>query len=318
MVLTGAPTLDDVQAAQTRIADRVHRTPLLSSLTLSRQCGVSVLLKAENLQKTGSFKVRGATNAMRRLPAGAHARGVVTISAGNHAQAVAYAASAEAVRCVVVMPEGAVQAKVDATRAWGAEVILHGTPHEAFALFETLQHDQGLVPVHPFDNPDVIAGQGTVGLEIAEEAPDASTVIAPIGGGGLISGVAIALRGLRRPVRLIGVEPEGSTAMHSALAVGHPVQVERLQSIADGLGAPAVSDRTLAIVRQLVDDVVLVTDAQIVEAMRVLLERAKLLTEPAGAAALAALLSGRARARGKTVVVLSGGNVDLARLKAWL
>jgi threonine dehydratase len=318
MVLNGAPALADIQAAQARIADRVHRTPLLSSLTLSRRLGMPVLLKAENLQKTGSFKVRGATNAMRRLPADARARGVVTISAGNHAQAVAYAASAEAVRCVVVMPEGAVQAKVDATRAWGAEVVLHGTPHEAFALYETLQRDQGLVPVHPFDNPDVIAGQGTVGLEIAEEAPDASTVIVPIGGGGLISGIATALRGLRRPVRVIGVEPEGSTAMHSALAAGHPVRIERLQSIADGLGAPAVSERTLAIAQRFVDDVVLVSDAEIIDAMRFLLERAKLLAEPAGAAGLAALLAGRAQATGKTVVVLSGGNVDLARLKTWL
>lgn len=312
------PTLADIQEARIRIADRVHRTPSLSSLTFTRQFGVPVFLKAENLQKTGSFKVRGATNAMRRLPADARARGVVTISAGNHAQAAAYAASAEGVRCVVVMPATAVQAKVDATRAFGAEVVLHGSMPEAFAMYERLQHEQGLVPVHPFDDPDVIAGQGTVGLEIAEDVPDVSTVIVPIGGGGLISGITIALRGLGRPVRIIGVEPSGSTAMHSALAAGRPIRLETLESIADGLGAPAVSERTLRIVRRFVDEVVLVSDAEILEAMRLLLERVKLLAEPAGAAGLAALLAGRARPSGSTAVVLSGGNVDLTRLKAWL
>ncbi len=312
------PRLADVLEARARISDRVHRTPSLSSLTFARQFGVPVFLKAENLQKTGSFKVRGATNAMRRLPAEARARGIVTISAGNHAQAVAYAASAEQVRCVVAMPATAVQAKVDATRAFGAEVVLHGSMREAFAIYERLQHEQGLVPVHPFDDPDVIAGQGTVGLEIAEDVPDVATVIVPVGGGGLISGIAIALRGLGRPVRIIGVEPLGSAAMHSALAAGRPVRLETLDSIADGLGAPSVSERTLRIVTQSVDGVVLVSDAEILDAMRLLLERVKLLAEPAGAAGLAALLADQVRPSGPTVVVLSGGNVDLARLRAWL
>lgn len=313
------PTLADVRQARLRIADRIHRTPMLSSQTISARVGATVFLKAENLQKTGSFKVRGATNAVRRLPPEARTRGIVTISAGNHAQAVAYAAAAEGIPCTVVMPAGAVQSKVAATRAFGAEVVLHGTSREAFELFEELQHSRGLLPVHPFDDPDVIAGQGTIGLEMAEDVPDASLVVVPIGGGGLISGIATALRGLGVQARIVGVEPTGSTAMRSALAAGHPVTLDRLDSIADGLGAPSVSARTLGIAQRLVDEVVLVTDVEIVEAMRFLLERAKLLVEPAGAAGLAAVLGGHARAQGgSVVVVLSGGNVDLDRLKAWL
>jgi threonine dehydratase len=292
---------------------------MLSSHTLSELAGAPVFLKAENLQKTGSFKPRGATNAVRQLTAEARRRGIITISAGNHAQAVAYAAAAEGISCTVVMPAGAVQSKVAATRAFGAEVILHGTPREAFELFDALQREKGLVPVHPFDDPDVIAGQGIVGLEIAEDVPGVSLVAVPIGGGGLISGIATALRGLAVPTRILGVEPAGSTAMRSALDAGRPVALDRLDSIADGLGAPAVSERTLRIVQRLVDDVVLVTDVEIVDAMRLLLERSKLLVEPAGAAGLAAVLGGHADHRGgPIVIVLSGGNVDLGRLKAWL
>jgi threonine dehydratase len=313
------PALADVREARAAIADRVHRTPMFSSRTLGDLAGAPVVLKAENLQKTGSFKARGATHAVRRLGAAARAAGIVTISAGNHAQAVAYAASAEGIRCVVVMPAGAVASKVEAARAFGAEVILHGTPREAFARFEALQQERGLAPVHPFDHPDVIAGQGTVGLEIAEDVPDAGLVVVPVGGGGLLSGIAVALRGLGSRARIIGVEPEGSAAMRRALDAGRPVALEAITSVADGLGAPAVSERTLRLVGRLVDDVVLVSDAEILDAMRLLLARAKLLVEPAGAAGLAALLSGRLGSpSGPIVVVLSGGNVDLSRLGAWL
>jgi len=312
-------TFADIRDARARIADRVHRTPMLTSQTLARQVGGPVFLKAENLQKTGSFKSRGATNAIRRLGPEARARGIVTISAGNHAQAVAYAAGPEQLRCVVVMPAGAVQSKVAACRAYGAEVVLHGDIAEAWALFERLQVEQGLVPVHPFDHPDVIAGQGTVGLEIHEDVPDAALVIVPIGGGGLISGIATALRGLNARARIVGVEPTGSNAMRAALAAGHPVRLPRIDSIADGLGAPAVSDRTLDVVRRLVDEVVEVSDAEIIAAIRLVLERAKLLVEPAGAAGVAALMAGRVPVdHASTVVVLSGANVDLERLKGWL
>ncbi len=312
-------TLAKIQAARARIADRVHRTPMFSSETLSRQLGAPVFLKAENLQKTGSFKPRGATNAIRLLGPEARARGIVTISAGNHAQAVAYAAAPEGIRCVVVMPSGAIPSKVAACRAFGAEVVLHGTTREAFTRFEELQAREGLIPVHPFDNPDVIAGQGTVGLEILEEVPDASLVVVPIGGGGLISGVATALRALNAQVRIVGVEPVGSNAMRAALDAGRPVALDRIDSIADGLGAPAVTARTLEMTQRLVDEVVLVADSDIVAAMRLLLERAKLLVEPAGAAGLAALLGGQVSGRGGSIViVLSGGNADLGRLKEWL
>ncbi len=312
-------TLVAIQEARARIADRVHRTPMLSSRTLSERLGAPVFLKAENLQKTGSFKPRGATNAVRLLPQDARARGIVTISAGNHAQAAAYAAAAEGIRCVVVMPAAAVQSKVAACRAYGAEVVLHGSIPEAFARFEALQNEQGLVPVHPFDDPDVIAGQGTVGLEILDDVPDAALVVVPIGGGGLIGGIATALRGLRPTIRVVGVEPTGSKAMRAALDAGRPVTLERIDSIADGLGAPAVSARTLDLAQRLVDEVVTVSDEEIVAAVRLMLERAKLLVEPAGAAGLAALLGGQVRHRGGSiVVVLSGGNVDLSRLAGWV
>ena len=312
-------TLADIQDARVRIADRVHRTPTFASETLSRRLGVPVVLKAENLQKTGSFKPRGATNAVRQLPQEARSRGVVTFSAGNHAQALAYAAAAEGVKCTVVMPASAVQSKVDACRAYGAEVVLHGTPREAMAHFQVLQQTRNLVPIHPFDHPHVIAGQGTVGLEIMEDVPDVSLVIVPIGGGGLISGIATALRGLDVPVRIVGVETTGSNAMRAALASGRPVMLDRIDSIADGLNAPSVTDRTLDIVRRYVDEVVEVTDAALIDAMRFAMERLKLVLEPAGAAGLAALLGGHAgRPTGRVAIVLSGGNVDLTRLKAWL
>jgi threonine dehydratase len=313
------PTLADIRAAQRRIADRVHRTPTLSSRTLSERLGVPVFLKAETFQKTGSFKARGAVNAVRQLSADARARGIVTISAGNHAQAVAYAAGAERIRCVVVMPAHASKSKADATRGFGAEVILHGTVHEAFEMYERLQQERGLVPVHPFDDPAVIAGQGTVGLEILDDVPDASLVVVPVGGGGLISGVATAIRESASRARVVGVEPEDSAAMHRACAAGHPVRLERVGSIADGLGAPIVTERTLQIVRRYTEGVVLVNDDEILDALRFLLERQKLLVEPAGAAGLAAAF-GRLTmpAEGSLVIVLSGGNVDLARLKSWL
>jgi threonine dehydratase len=312
-------TLADVQDARVRIADRVHRTPTFASETLSRRLGVPVVLKAENLQKTGSFKPRGATNAVRQLPQEARSRGVVTFSAGNHAQALAYAAAAEGVKCTVVMPASAVPSKVDACRAYGAEVVLHGTPREAMAHFQVLQQTRNLVPIHPFDHPHVIAGQGTVGLEIMEDVPDVSLVVVPIGGGGLIGGIATALRGLDVPVRIVGVETTGSNAMRAALASGRPVMLDRIDSIADGLNAPSVTDRTLDIVRRYVDEVVEVTDAALIDAMRFAMERLKLVLEPAGAAGLAALLGGHAgRPTGRVAIVLSGGNVDLTRLKAWL
>lgn len=310
-------SLQDIEQAGATIAGRVHRTPLLSSRSLSERAGVRVSLKAECLQRTGSFKVRGVFNRLRRLTAEERARGLITISAGNHAQALAYGAGREGIACTVVMPAHAPRSKVGASRAYGADVVLHGSVFEAFEKCEALRREHGFTLVHPFDDPDIIAGQGTVGLEILEDAPDADVVVVPIGGGGLISGIATAVKALRPTIRVIGIEPEGAAGMTLALRDGAPTRLERIDTVADGLAAPAAGPNTLEHVRAFVDDVVLVTDAEILSGLAFLLERAKLLVEPAGAAAAAALLAGKvqAPADAHVVVVASGGNVDLPRLK---
>lgn len=312
--------IQDIRAAQQHLQGRVHRTPLLGSRTLGERIGASLHLKVEAFQRTGSFKVRGVLNRLRQLTPEERTRGLVTVSAGNHAQAVAYAAAIEGIRATVVMPEHAVQAKVEASRGYGADVVLHGDVFAAFEKMEQLRRERGLTLVHPFDDPQVIAGQGTVGLEICEDLPDVDYVIVPIGGGGLIGGVAAAVRALRPAARIIGVEPVGSAAMTRGLEAGEPVRLERSDTIADGLGAPMTGHNALAHTRAFVDDVVLVTDDQIADALRTLLERCKLLVEPAGAAAVAALLAGAVAVRpgAHVVAVLSGGNIDLQRLRSLL
>ncbi len=322
--------LAEIERAAQRIAGRVHRTPLLTSRAaaaeIERGQGIRLgagtdnvprlYLKAEHLQVTGAFKPRGAVNRATELTDDERARGLITISAGNHAMALAYAAAATGARVTVVMPEGATRSKVAAATGYGADVVLHGHDvGETVVRMRELEAERGLVYVPPFDDPYVIAGQGTVGLEIVADLPDVDVVVTGIGGGGLISGVASAVKGLRPDARVIGVEPVGSQALTRGLAAGHPVDV-RPVSIADGLGAPFAGAWTLPIVRRLVDEVVLVEEAEIARGMRFALERMKQLLEPAGAAALGALLAGRVPLRdGETVcVVLSGGNVDLDRL----
>lgn len=319
MTATTVP-LEAIQRAQAGLAGRVHRTPLLTSRTLGQLTGTRLYLKAECLQKTGSFKVRGVINRIAEFTAEERARGIIGISAGNHAQAMAWAAAQEGVRCTVVMPGSASLAKVAASRAYGADVILHGTVFEAFAKMEELRVARDLVLVHPFADAAVIAGQGTVGLEIVSDLPEVDAVLVPVGGGGLISGIAAAVNALRPEARVIGVEPQGAAAVSAALAAGHVVTLPSVSTIADGLAAPMTSDLALAHVRALVDSVVKVTDAEIVEALRMLLQRAKLLAEPAGAAGLAALLSGTVRMPpdARVAVVVSGGNIDLHRLKELL
>ncbi|HEX7089487.1 MAG TPA: threonine/serine dehydratase [Longimicrobiales bacterium] len=309
-------SLADIQAARAAIAGRVHRTPLLTSRSLSERAGTRVSIKAECLQKTGSFKVRGVFNRLRRLSPEERARGLITISAGNHAQALAYGATREGIPCTVVMPAHASRSKVEASRAYGADIVLHGSVFEAFEKCEQLRREHALTLVHPFNDPDIIAGQGTIGLEILEDAPDTHTVVVPIGGGGLISGIAAAIKALRPATRVIGVEPEGAATMTLALRAGEPARLEHIDTIADGLAAPAAGPNTLEHVRALVDDIVLLTDAEIRNALAFLLERAKLVVEPAGAAAAAALLAGKVRAPADAhvVIVASGGNVDLPRL----
>jgi threonine dehydratase len=297
------PRFDDVLAAREAIGGRLHRTPTFSSTTL----GERVFLKAELFQKTGSFKPRGVLTNLAALTAEQRERGVIGISAGNHAQALAWGAAAEGIDALLVMWQGASEAKIEATRGYGAEVDLEASdPTEAFKRLAELQEQTGRTPVHPFDHPLTIAGQGTVGLEIVEDVPEATTIVVPVGGGGLISGIAIAAQGRR----VVGVEPERSPAMHDALEAGKPVPVSP-QSIADGLAAPFAGDHGLEICRELVERIVLVSEDELKTAMRFLYSRAKLAVEPAAAAGVAALMAGKIQPqpRETTVVVISGGNV---------
>ena len=313
--MSSIPELEHLQEAQARISGSVHRTPTVSSRTLSERVDRPVILKCENLQKTGSFKVRGALNRILGLDDVARARGVVTVSAGNHAQAVAWAGARTGVSATVVMPANASPTKVRASEGYGAEVILQGTVFEAFDLALEVAEDRGLTFLHAFDDPLIVAGQGTLGLEVLEDVPDVATVVVPVGGGGLISGIALAAANLAPRVRVVGVEPHGACAMWKSLERGEAVSLESLDTVADGLGAPMAGELNFEVVRRHVEDVVLVSDDEIREAMAFILERAKLLVEPAGAAAVAALLAGRIPlADGPVVAILSGGNVDLDRL----
>lgn len=313
-------TKDDIAAAGRRIQPHIHRTPVISSTRLgNRAGGVHLTLKCESMQRTGSFKARGALNAMMQLSHAEKAKGVVTVSAGNHAQALAWAAGMVGSECIAVMPEGASASKVEATQGYGGKVELVGG--EKARAFERAQQiaSEGRVMVHPFEDPRVAAGQGTVGLELLEQCADMSTIVIPIGGGGLISGVAIAIKSARPDVRIIGVEPVGAATMRKSLDAGSPQQIS-VDTVADGLAAPMVGAMTLEATQKHVDDVVLVTDEEILSAMRDLLVYAKLVVEPAAAAGVAALLGGKVTAdRGSSVVaILSGGNVDVTRLKSLL
>jgi threonine dehydratase len=302
---------DDVLAARETIAGRLHRTPTFSSAALSSRIGSPAALKAELFQRTGSFKPRGMLNVLAHLSDEEKRRGVITISAGNAAQSLAYCSAKEAIDCLVVMWKGASEAKLAATREYGAAIDLEATtPAEAFERLAELRDQTGRAFVHSFDDPLLIAGHGTLGLELVEEVDDLAAVVVPIGGGGLISGVATGVKGARPEVRIVGVEPELSPAMHVALEADEPVTVQPT-SIADGLNAPFAGDNTLTICRELVDDVVLVTEDEVKDAFRFLYARAKLAAEPAGAAAVAALLAGKIPLRPDeaVVAVVSGGNV---------
>jgi len=309
--------LGDLNEARARIGASVHRTPLVHSRTLSERVGAPLYLKCENLQKTGSFKVRGALHRLLRLSDDERARGVATISAGNHAQAVAWAASTVGVSSLVVMPEKASPTKVRASREYGAEVVLHGDAQAAFRRAFELCDQRGLTFVHPFDDPEVVAGHASCGLEILEELPGVGTIVVPVGGGGLCSGIAAAVAVSEADVAVWGVEPEGAPGMHRSLEAGEAVHLDSVDTIADGLAPPMAGVLNHAILAAHARGVVLVTDAEIVEAMKLLLERTKLVVEPAGAAGLAALLGGRIPVDGDApvAVVLSGGNVDLALLR---
>ena len=317
--------LAEIAAARARIGDRVHRTPMLSSSTaarLLRAAGGPALgdgrlyVKAEHLQVTGSFKPRGLTNRILTLTENQRLGGVITLSAGNAGQAYAWAGRAAGVGVTVVMPEAAVRPKVEASRGYGAEVILHGAHvGETFAEMERLRDERGLTFVHPFDDPEVIAGHGPIGLEILEDLPEVDVVVVGVGGGGLISGVAAAVKESRPATRVFGVEPTESNAVQLAIAAGEVVRIEP-KSVADGLGAPFAGEWTLALTRRYLDGIVLLDDPMILAGMRFAAERMKQVLEPAGAAALAAVLFGRVPLRDgdRVCVVASGGNVEISRL----
>lgn len=312
-------TLKDVEAAREHVSEHIHRTRSLRSSSLSQEIGSRLWLKPENLQQTGSFKVRGAINAVGRLSPEELSRGVITVSAGNHGMALSYAARVVGTRATVVMPETAVRSKIAAVESYGGRSVLVDG-NRLMESMEEIQSKEGQIFIHPFDNPRVIAGQGTVGLEILEEVPDVEAVVVPVGGGGLLSGIAVAVKSLKPEVRIIGVEPEGSTAVSQSLEAGGPIHLEHFATIADGLNAPWGGVNTLSIIQRLVDELVTVTDDDIIGGLSLILDRTKLLVEPAGAAAIAALVSDKiSRPQDRTVVaVLSGGNVDLAKLLGFL
>jgi threonine dehydratase len=303
--------LADVEKAADLIQNLAVRTPMEESRWLSALTRSSVRLKCENLQRTGSFKVRGAYNRMAHLSEEERARGVVAASAGNHAQGVALAAQALGIRATVFMPEGAPIPKEKATRGYGAEVVFHGRYLEdALAEARAFQERTGAVLIHPFDNVDIVAGQGTVGLEILEQAPEVETVVVPCGGGGLLSGIAVAVKAKRPDVQVIGVQAEQAAAYPASLAAGKPLPLESMSTMADGIAVGLPGQVPFAAVRDLVDEVLTVSEASLSTAVLATLERAKMVVEPAGAAAVAAILDDPERFRSPTVGVLSGGNLD--------
>jgi threonine ammonia-lyase medium form len=306
-------TLADVRSAREAIADVVRRTPVEPNRALAERVGGPVFLKCENLQRAGSFKIRGAYTRISRLSPQERARGVVAASAGNHGQAVALAAQMLGIKARVYMPSNAPLPKVQATRAYGAEVeFVHGTVDECLVQALGWAGETGPVLIHPFDHPDIVAGQGTVGLEILEQCPDVGTVLVCTGGGGLLAGIAAAVRGLKPEVSVIGVQAEGAASYPPSLSVGQPVPLATMTTMADGIAVGRPGDVPFALVQALVDGVVTVSEELISRALLFLLERAKLVVEPAGAAGVAALLDPEvaSQLRPPVVAVLSGGNID--------
>ncbi len=306
MAIRTAPTLADIQAARERIAPLARVTPVYSSETLGRRSGRRVFLKAENLQRTGSFKIRGAVNRIALLSEAERAAGVVTASAGNHGQAVALAAREAGVKATVFMPQDAPMTKVDATRSYGAEVVLAGAGYDGAQAAAQDAVTEGATLVHAFEDEAVVAGQGTLGLELAEQVEGVDVLVVPVGGGGLAAGIAIALTELRPELRIVGVQ----AAACAPLAGGEPGGF----TIADGIAVKRPGELTSAVLRERLDDVVTVSDEEIAQAIVLLLERVKLVVEGAGAASVAALLNGRVAGSGGACAVLSGGNIDASLL----
>ncbi len=306
-------SLNDVKKAHERIGKLIHKTPIDSSKTLSFLSGCDIYLKLENLQKTGSYKVRGAFNKILKLKESGVKNGVIAASAGNHAQGVAYAASQSGLPSVIVMPETAPISKISATKSYGAEVVLWGEDFDSsYSKAIEISKERDLTFIHAFDDPDVIAGQGTIALEIIESLDDLDLIIAPIGGGGLISGISLAIKETKPNTRVIGVQAEGAASMYLSLKEGKPVKIERVNTIADGIAVRKPGEITFNIIQKYVDDIVLVSDEEIASAILFLIERAKLIAEAAGAVGVAAAISGKIPLKGaKTLIVISGGNIDV-------
>jgi len=304
-------SLADIEDARQRLTDVAVRTPLDRSRALSDRIGGEVFIKCENLQRTGSFKIRGAFNRISRLSSEESEAGVVAASAGNHAQGTALAASLTGIRSTLFMPTDAPLPKVEATKRYGAEIVLTGKDFgEAFEAAVEFSNEHGATFVHPFNHPHVIAGQGTCGLEILEQLPEVNTIVVPAGGGGLVSGIASAAKAMKPGLRVVAVQAAGAAAFPPSLDAGKPVTLETMSTIADGIACNTPGDHTLAHVRALVDEVVTVTDDQIAEALVFTAERMKLVLEPAGAAGVAALMQNLGDLKPPVVVVLSGGNID--------
>jgi threonine dehydratase len=313
---TPHPTLEDVRAAREAQAGVARRTPVLPSATLTERLGASVALKAENLQRTGSFKVRGAANKLRHL-GDESANGVVAASAGNHAMALAHAARTLGVACEVFMPTESPLTKIEGAEALGAKVVLGGdSVDECLVSAKERSATAGMAFVHPFDDPQIVAGQGTLGLELVEDVPDLAKIIVPVGGGGLAAGVAIAVKSLHPGVEVVGVQIDTCAPYPESLKAGRPIEVASQLTIADGIAVKTPGGLTLELLREWVDDVVVVSEEETAEAMVVLMEKAKLVVEGAGAVGVAALVGGQVKpaSDGVTVAVLSGGNVDAGLL----
>ncbi|WIB66768.1 threonine ammonia-lyase [Curtobacterium sp. MCBD17_035] len=309
------PTLDDVEAARAIVEGVARVTPMETSQFLGEILGSAVHLKCENLQRTGAYKIRGAYNRLAALDADERRRGVVAASAGNHAQGVALAARELGVPATIFMPVGVALPKLQATRQYGADAVLHGhSVEEALAAAQEFATRTGAVFIPPFDHPDIIAGQGTVGLEIVDQVPDVDTVVVPIGGGGLVSGVALAVKGVARrqgrSIRVVGVQSANTASYPVSIEAGAPTTITTTPTIADGIAVARPGELNFPLVRDLVDEIVTVADDDVARALLVLLERAKLVVEPAGAVGVAAIMAGTIRDSGRTVVVLSGGNID--------
>jgi threonine dehydratase len=310
-------SIEDVLAARDRVSEVARRTPLEYSHTFSEMTGADVHLKLENKQRTGSFKIRGATNRIATLSEDGQSAGVVTASAGNHAQGVALAATRSGVDSVIVMPEHAPISKVKATKRYGGEVVLHGADYdEAQAKAHEIEADEGRTYVHAFDDKQVMAGQGTIGLEIVEDCPELDTVVVPIGGGGLISGISTAVTEELDDVRVIGVQAKGASSVADSLKKGSIQTLDSVDTIADGIAVRGVGERPFEVIQERVDEVVTVTDEQIAVALMYLLERTKTLVEGAGAVALAALLADTFTYKADETIVpaLCGGNIDMNTL----